>query len=50
MCEGKLNKEIARDLERQEVTVYLHVKTLCRKLDARNRTQAAMIARDRKLV
>ena len=50
LCEGKSNKEIARDLGLQEVTIKLHVKTLCRKLDARNRTQAAMIARDRKLV
>ena len=50
LCEGKSNKEIARDLDLQEVTVKLHVKTLCRKLDAKNRTQAAMIARDRKLV
>ncbi len=50
LCEGKANKEIARDLDLQEVTIKLHVKTLCRKLDAKNRTQAAMIARDRKLV
>lgn len=48
--EGKSNKEIARDLELQEVTIKLHVKTLCRKLDAKNRTQAAMIARDRGLL
>ncbi|SMX49155.1 response regulator [Maliponia aquimaris] len=50
ICEGKSNKEIARDLDLQEVTVKLHVKTLSRKLDARNRTHAAMIARDRGLV
>ncbi|WIV51258.1 response regulator transcription factor [Marivivens sp. LCG002] len=50
ICDGKSNKEIARDLDLQEVTVKLHVKTLSRKLDARNRTQAAMIARDRHLV
>ena len=50
LCEGKSNKEIARDLDLQEVTIKLHVKTLCRKLDAKNRTQAAMIARDRKVV
>lgn len=50
LCEGKSNKEIARDLDLQEVTIKLHVKTLCRKLDAKNRTQAAMIARDRKLL
>lgn len=48
--EGKSNKEIARDLDLQEVTIKLHVKTLCRKLNARNRTQAAMIARDRGLL
>lgn len=46
ICEGKSNKEIARDLELQEVTVKLHVKTLSRKLGAKNRTHAAMIARD----
>ncbi|PJE26351.1 Transcriptional regulatory protein DegU [Pseudooceanicola marinus] len=46
LMEAKSNKEIARDLELQEVTIKLHVKTLCRKLDAKNRTDAAMIARD----
>ena len=45
---GKSNKEIANDLDLQEVTIKLHVKTLCRKLGAKNRTQAAMIARDRR--
>ncbi|UOA30870.1 putative transcriptional regulatory protein NarL [Sulfitobacter sp. DSM 110093] len=40
------NKEIARDLDLQEVTIKLHVKTLCRKLDAKNRTDAAILARD----
>ena len=46
ICQGKSNKEIARDLDLQEVTVKLHVKTLSRKLGAKNRTHAAMIARD----
>lgn len=50
VCAGKSNKEIARDIDLQEVTVKLHVKTMSRKLGARNRTHAAMIARDRKLV
>lgn len=50
ICEGKSNKEIARDLNLQEVTVKLHVKTLSRKLKARNRTHAAMIGRDRGLI
>ena len=50
ICAGKSNKEIARDHHLQEVTVKLHAKTMSRKLGARNRTHAAMIARDRKLL
>lgn len=46
LTEGKPNKEIARDLDLQEATVKLHVKTLYRKVGAANRTQAAMIARE----
>ena len=50
LCEGLSNKEIARNLDLQEPTIKLHVKSVCRKLEAKNRTQAAMIARDRRLV
>ncbi len=50
ICEGRSNKEIARIHDVQEVTVKLHVRTLCRKLGAKNRTRAAMIARDRNIV
>ncbi|MDU8913700.1 response regulator transcription factor [Aestuariicoccus sp. MJ-SS9] len=50
ICRGQSNKEIARDYNLHEATVKLHAKTLCRKLNARNRTHAAMIARDRNLV
>ncbi|MGB2194895.1 MAG: response regulator [Planktomarina sp.] len=46
LCQGLANKEIARDLELQEVTIKLHVKTLCRKLNAKNRTHAAMMAKE----
>lgn len=46
LCQGLSNKEIARDLDLQEVTIKLHVKTLCRKIDAKNRTHAAMIAKE----
>lgn len=46
LCRGLSNKELARELDLQEVTIKLHVKTLCRKLDAKNRTQAAMIGKD----
>lgn len=41
---GMSNKEIARCLKVEEVTVKLHVKNICRKLDARNRTHAALEA------
>ncbi|WP_106743897.1 response regulator transcription factor [Yoonia maritima] len=46
VTEGKSNKEIARDLDITEPTVKLHMKTLFRKVDATNRTQAALIARE----
>ena len=46
LCKGLSNKEIARELDLQEVTIKLHVKTLCRKIEAKNRTHAAMIAKE----
>ncbi len=49
ICDGKSNKEIAREHDLQEVTVKLHVKTMRQKLGARNRTHAAMIAREQGL-
>ena len=41
LCEGKSNKEIALDLNLQEVTIKLH---------ARNRPHAAILAKERSLV
>lgn len=46
LCRGQSNKEIARELDLQEVTIKLHVRTLCKKLDAKNRTQAALTAKE----
>lgn len=46
ICAGRTNKEIAREMALQEVTIKLHVRTLTRKIGARNRTHAAMIARE----
>lgn len=46
ICDGMQNKEIAHVFHVQEVTVKMHVRAIIRKLGARNRTQAAMIARD----
>ena len=50
LCRGLANKEIARELDLQEVTIKLHVRTLCKKLEAKNRTHAAMIAKEAGLV
>jgi len=41
---GQSNKEIARTLDLLESTVKAHVKVILDKLDAANRTQAAMVA------
>jgi len=44
LLKGSSNKEIARALELEEVTIKMHVRGVFRKLGARNRTQAAMRA------
>ena len=46
LLDGASNKEIARALDLQVVTVKLHVRGICRKLEAKNRTQAALKARE----
>lgn len=46
ICQGLANKEVARELGVQEATVKLHVKSLYRKIGAKNRTHAAMLARE----
>ncbi len=50
ICNGMQNKEIAHDFNVQEVTVKMHVRAIIRKLGARNRTHAAMLARDLHLI
>ena len=42
--QGMTNRAIARKYEISEATVKLHISTLTRKLGAKNRTQAVMIA------
>jgi two-component system, NarL family, nitrate/nitrite response regulator NarL len=42
LVKGASNKEIARSLDLQEVTVKLHVRNLGRKLETKNRTQIAV--------
>lgn len=45
VLEGQLNKQIAFDLGITEATVKAHMTAIMRKLDVRNRTQAALVAR-----
>ena len=44
---GHTNKEIARDLQIEEVTVALHLRSIYRKLSVRNRTQAVRVLLER---
>ena len=49
-ADGLTNKEIARDMSTNEVTVKMHMRSICKKLGARNRAHAAMISRERALI
>jgi two-component system, NarL family, nitrate/nitrite response regulator NarL len=44
LAAGRANKEIARALDLQEITVKLHVRNIFRKLGVRNRVEAANAA------
>lgn len=46
LIEGASNQDIADALGLQLVTVKLHVRGICRKLSAKNRTQAALRAKE----
>ena len=48
--EGKKNKQIAAALGLSEGTVKMHVMSICKKLDATNRTHAVIKARDTRLL
>ena len=43
LCEGLSNKEIAREMDLTEITIKTHMRSVCVKLGAKNRTQAALI-------
>lgn len=45
VLDGQLNKQIAHSLSISEATVKAHMTAIMRKLDVRNRTQAALVAR-----
>jgi len=44
LCSGRLNKQIAYDLDIMEATVKAHMTAILRKLGAANRTQAVLLA------
>lgn len=50
LAEGKPNKEIGDNLTLAQPTVKMHVKSICKKLGASNRTQAVIVARDLNLI
>lgn len=49
-ADGLTGKEIAKNLGMTEVSIKMHVRSICRKLGARNRTHAAMLARQMGLI
>lgn len=50
LVKGQTNKEIARELDSTEVRVKMHLRSICSRLNAKNRTQAALIAEHTGLV
>ena len=49
-ADGMTNKEIARDMSCTEVTVKMHMRSICKKLGARNRAHAAIISRELSII
>jgi two-component system, NarL family, nitrate/nitrite response regulator NarL len=47
---GLTNKHIANDLKQSETTVKMHMRSICKKLGARNRAHAAVIGRDMSII
>ncbi|ETX28838.1 response regulator transcription factor [Roseivivax isoporae] len=47
---GKSNSAIGAALGLKEATIKMHVKSICTKLEASNRTQAVIVARDLELI
>lgn len=47
---GLTNKHIANDLDQSETTVKMYMRSICKKLGARNRAHAAVIGRDMALI
>ncbi|MGE0251735.1 MAG: response regulator transcription factor [Dongiaceae bacterium] len=50
LLKGMSNKQIARELGLQEITIKVHLSSIFRKLNVRNRTHAATVALQKNLV
>jgi two-component system nitrate/nitrite response regulator NarP len=50
VSEGKTNKAIALELISTEVAIKMKMRSICAKLDAKNRAHAAMIARQKHII
>ena len=50
LVQGLSNQQIADKMELQVVTIKLHIRGICRKLAAQNRTQAALRAQELQLI
>lgn len=50
LSDGQTNKEIAMGFDVTEVTVKMHMRTICRKLNARNRAHVVLISKERGLI
>jgi NarL family two-component system response regulator LiaR len=50
LAQGQSNQEIARNLHISMTTVRSHVSNILMKLGVSNRTQAALVARERQLL
>ena len=49
-ADGLTNKEVARNMDVSEVTVKMHMRAICKKLNARNRAHAAVISREKSII
>ena len=49
-AEGTTNKSIASQVDLNETTIKMHMRAICRKLEASNRVQAVVIARNNALI
>jgi two-component system nitrate/nitrite response regulator NarP len=45
-AEGFTNKQIANDIDQNETSIKMYMRSICSKLNARNRAHASMIGRD----